>query len=781
MMASRSQPDASTAEDGDGARDGVQRFFAGVGRVVVRFRYLVVLTWLVFAVASVAFLPSLSSVTNGNNSSFLPTGQPSVKAAQLAGPFQRGTLPQALLVATRAGGPLTPADNTAIARAETAVRQVVGVVGVRDQGVSRDGQARKIQVTLTGDAAGMNGAKNYVNAIRATFSRVGAPGGLSLYLTGPIVAEVDNAASNSSSQSATSLLSIVVILVLLFMVYRSILAPFLTLLPAALVWLAAGPVIAESHQLFGIGISPITQILLIVLLLGAGTDYGLFLVFRVREEMRRGLDPHPAIVRALARVGETIAFSAGTVIAALLCLLLASFGFYKGLGPSMAIGVAIMLLAGLTLMPALLAIFGRAAFWPNRVGAGEYKAGIWGRVAGRIVQQPILVFLTGVLAFGALAVYGVLTYAPAGFGKAAGAASATSQSARGTAAINAHFPAAQANPTNLLFRYPTSVWQNPSVLAQATKGLGTDRVFRSTNGPLDPNGTHLSTAQLQQLHAQLGSAIKLAVTPPAGSAISPALYNAYRATAQFISPDGHTVQFYSALAAGAPDSNTAMRAVPSIRGAVTGVATATKAVASGVAGEAAFSYDISSLSDSDLLRIVPVALLVIGVLLGLVLRSLVAPWYLLASVGLSYLAALGVAVVVFMGFGGGSGLSFFLPFLMFIFLMALGSDYNILVMTRIREESHEDSLPAAVTRAIGATGGTVTSAGLILAGSFLALTAVGGAQVQQIGLGIAAGILMDTFLVRTLLIPSVVVLLGRWNWWPSRLTGGPTRQSREAA
>jgi RND superfamily putative drug exporter len=163
-------------------------------------------------------------------------------------------------------------------------------------------------------------------------------------------------------------------------------------------------------------------------------------------------------------------------------------------------------------------------------------------------------------------------------------------------------------------------------------------------------------------------------------------------------------------------------------------------------------------------------LIVIAILLAIVLRSLVAPWYLIASVGLSYLAALGLAVVVFMGIGGGAGLNFVLPFFMFIFIMALGSDYNILVMTRIREEAQQYDLRTAVAHAINATGGTVTSAGLILAGSFAVLTIAGGGQIQQIGFSIAAGILMDTFLIRTLLIPSLVVIIGRWNWWPSALS-----------
>ena len=173
----------------------------------------------------------------------------------------------------------------------------------------------------------------------------------------------------------------------------------------------------------------------------------------------------------------------------------------------------------------------------------------------------------------------------------------------------------------------------------------------------------------------------------------------------------------------------------------------------------------------------PIAILAIGLLLALVLRSVVAPLYLIASVGVSYLAALGLSVLIFIKLGGSHGLVFFMPFLMFIFLLALGEDYNILVMTRIREEAHQHPLREAVRRALSRTGTTVTSAGMVLAGTFLVLTVVagsgsGGEQIRDIGLGLALGILMDTFLVRTLLVPSTVVLLGRWNWWPSRMSRG---------
>jgi len=256
------------------------------------------------------------------------------------------------------------------------------------------------------------------------------------------------------------------------------------------------------------------------------------------------------------------------------------------------------------------------------------------------------------------------------------------------------------------------------------------------------------------------------------------VYQAYRATANLVSPDGRTVLYETGLHAGDPGSTSAMNAVPALRAETTAVAKSVGASDSALGGEAPALYDISSISNSDLKHIIPIAILAIGILLALVLRSLVAPLYLIASVGISYLAALGLSVLIFIKLGNSGGLVFFMPFLMFIFLLALGEDYNILMMTRIREEAQRLPLRDAVTRALSATGSTITSAGLVLAGTFIVLTVVagggsGGDQVRDIGLGLALGVLMDTFLVRTLLVPSTVVLLGRWNWWPSKMSRMP--------
>jgi RND superfamily putative drug exporter len=251
-------------------------------------------------------------------------------------------------------------------------------------------------------------------------------------------------------------------------------------------------------------------------------------------------------------------------------------------------------------------------------------------------------------------------------------------------------------------------------------------------------------------------------------------YQLFRATSQFVSKDGKTIQFQTSLAAGDPSTTAALNAVPAVRTAAESVVPTLHATDSGVTGEAPALYDISSISNSDLAHVIPIAIIVIGVLLALVMRSLVAPLYLIASVAISYFAALGLAVIIFIEIGGSGGITFILPFLLFIFLLALGEDYNILVMTRIREEAHRLPLREAVSRAVGVTGTTVTSAGLVLAGTFAVFAVVGGrgaggGQIVDVGVGLAIGILMDTFVVRTVLVPCTVVLLGRWNWWPSKL------------
>ncbi len=751
---------------------GIHAIFRGIGSFAVKFRWFVLLAWVVAAVAVPRALPSLSSVTQGNNANFLPASAPSEHALQLAAPLGGSTLTPVPVVAASAQGALTTADQAWLQKLQHDLGQVPTVVRVRDLGRAPDGQAAQLQVLSNVSQGGAgNGLTTLVKDLRATISRDGPPPGLSVHLAGAVAINVDQQSKSGSTDSQIQLLSIIFIIGLLLLVFRALLAPLVTLVPAVLAVTISGPLVAEAAH-HGLKVSPLAQILLIVLVLGAGTDYGLFLVFRVRENLRGGLDRRQAVIAAVEKVGESITFSAATVIAALLSLLFATFEFYSNLGIPLAIGIGVILLAGLTLLPALLAIFGRAVFWPSKTQAGTGKTGVWGRVSARIVSHPAPTLIVGLLVFGGLAI-AVSANTPAGFGGNT-TAPAGSDSAAGAAILSAHFPNTSANPTNIIYRLRQPAWNDVPALATARSQLAASGLFTAVTGPLNPNGGVLTAAQLTTLHDRLGPPQLLPPVPPAGTAVPPVTYQLYRATGLYISQDGLTVQFETGLKAGDPSTTAAMNAIPAVRAEAATVMRSIGAADYGVGGQAPAIYDISSISNSDLIHVIPIAIVVIGILLALVMRSLVAPLYLIVSVGLSYLAALGLSVLVFIKIAGDGGLIFFLPFLMFIFLLALGEDYNILVMSRIREEAQHLSLRDAVSRALVATGTTVTSAGLVLGGTFSVFAIVGAqqgsTQFRDVGAGLALGVLMDTFLVRTLLVPSTVVLLGRWNWWPSAMS-----------
>lgn len=722
--------------------------FGKIAKFSVKFRWPIIIFWIVMVPILSSSFPNINDVTQNSTKDFLPKNSPTDQASKLETAFQKeDTASNAVLVASRKTDSLSSSDNAALQKLVDNVKKVKEITEVDDLGVSADGQAHEYLVGVSGAAFG-NGAFDIVDNLRSTIHKAGLPSGLKANLTGDLAASVDQENANSSGRNKTELYSVVLILALLLLVFRSILAPIVTLLPAALALMVAQPVIAESTKA-GVQVGFITQILLIILLLGAGTDYGLFLVFRVREEMRsKGLNAKQAVVEALTHVGESITFSALTVVGALLCLMLATFGLYKGLGPALAIGLGIMLLIALTFLPALLSVLGRAVFWPSKTKAREDKIGLWGRLADRAIKRPVLVLLAGVVLLGGLG-FGLAGYKSAGFGDVS--APSGSDSAVGQQVIASHFPAANNNPQLLIFRFKQSVWQNPQPVAKAQTELSASKDFKAISGPLNANGFSLTTEQLEQLHGS-GS--------PTEKALS-----------QFISKDGKTVQYYAVLSAGKTGSATAVAAIPEIRTELQKVAKDVGAEQNSIFSADSVAYDINQTTDKDLLRIIPIVLLVIAALLAILLRSLVAPWYLIASVGLSYIASLGLAMIVFVYIFHHGGLNFVLPFLMFVFGMALGQDYNILVMSRIREEAHHHkSLFAAITKAIGITGTTVTSAGLILAGTFSIFGIVGGnEQGQQIGFGVAFAILLDTFFVRTLLVPSVVAILGKWNWWPSKL------------
>jgi RND superfamily putative drug exporter len=768
----------------------VGTFFTAAGRLSVRFRWVIVLAWVSGTAAAMVLLPSLSSVTQSDNTSFLPASAPSEQAAELASPLQGASLTAVTVVTARAGGPLSAADGTFVARLAGSLSRVARVVAVRDAGQSADGQADQLTVLAAlAQSGGLATTQQaaLVAGVRDVIRAAGPPGGLAVRTAGTVATRVDTNATSVKTGGQVQWFSIIFVVALLVAVFRSALAPLIAVLPAVVVVLVAERLTAEA-AVHGLGVSQIASLLLIVLVLGAGTDYALFLMFRVREEMRGrspsggsgGVVPpgqhcREAIVFSVGRVGETITFSAGVLIAALLSLATASFSLYSGLAAPLAIAIGLMLVAGLTLLPALLAICGPAAFWPSSVRPGTGRAGWWGPACSRIVRRPLATLVIGLVVFGALAVASA-GYLAAGLGGPATGPSG-SDSAAGDALLTRHFPQTAANPTVIVLRLRQPAWAAAGAVAAAERQLAADPVFTSVSGPLDANGTALTAAQYAAFYAAYGPPRAIAASvrvPPARLAA----FESYRASGSYVSADGRTISFATALSAGSATTAAAARAVPAVRVAAARAARTAGAAAAGVTGQAAFTSDVARLSDGDLRTVIPIAIAVIAVLLALVMRSLIAPLYLIASVVLSYFAALGLTVLVFMKAAGQPGLTFILPFLLFVFLLALGEDYNILVMTRIREEAQRLPLREAVGRALSVTGTTVTSAGLVLAGTFGVLAIVGsgsaGAQnvrtIVNVGVGLALGVLMDTFLVRTLLVPAAVVLIGRWNWWPSALS-----------
>ncbi|HWE33009.1 MAG TPA: MMPL family transporter [Solirubrobacteraceae bacterium] len=747
--------------------------YEALARFVVRFRVAIVVFWVLVVVVTTAVLPTLGSQVNDNNSAFLRSSAPSSKAANLAAPLLgggAGKIAEVTIVASR-NGPFSAADVGALEREAQLALHVQNVKSVRALGISSDREAAALRVRVAFSGNDITKDTNIIAALQSTLARAGAPAGLQMHLAGQVATVVANQKSSNKAGGKVQGFSLLFVVLLLLVVFRSIPAALVTIIPSVFALLISIRLIGGLGE-SGLKISSITQVLLIVLLIGAGTDYGLFLVFRVREALRDGLEPHDAVRRAIVRVGESITASAGTVMLALLTLLIATFGLYKDLAVPLAVGVFVMLMIGLTLLPALLAILGRRAFWPSKIEPGVQPEGAWARIASRLVRHPKTTLGIGVVVFLALAAI-ALGYKSGGFGGATNPP-AGSDAAAGNAALAKHFPQSSSNPANLVFAYGNAVYSDPAVLARAEASLRQSGKFVQLAGPLDPNGTSFTPAQYAQLYSKLGPPARLPVLEPGGVHVPEARYNAYRASAEFVSADGRIVQFEASLRAGTQNSTAAMNATPAIRTAVTSAATASGAAANGVAGEAAAVYDINQTANHDLRVVIPVAIVAIGLLLALVLRSAIAPLYLIVSVALSYLAALGFTTLVFIDIGTSGGISFILPFLMFIFLLALGEDYNILVMTRIREEAQRMPLRDAVVRAVARTGTTVTSAGIILGGTFAVFAIVGGggsegSQLRAIGFGLAAGILMDTFLVRTLLVPATVTLLGRWNWWPSKM------------
>ena len=532
-------------------------------------------------------------------------------------------------------------------------------------------------------------------------------------MTGPAGFSADATKAFEGINSTLLLVTAGLVFVLLVLIYRSPIfwmLPLFTVLLAESVVRGLGTLLADA----GVVINGQTGGILLVLVFGAGTDYALLLTARYREELQLLEDKYAAMRVALRQGGPAIVASAGTVIAALLCLSLARVNSTAGLGPVGAMGVAVAAVAMLTLLPALLLIGGRRAFWPfmPRVGQEHHPStGVWGRL-GRALERhrrPAWIGTTlalGVLALGTLGLDDDLTTANSFRGSV--------ESAQGQRLLSQAFPAGESAPTVVLVTDPAKV--GPAVAA-ARESEGVTRVGPPERG--DP-GTR-----------------------------------------------------FDVILAGEPFGTSGFASIEPLRHELR--AAAGNAVL--VGGPTAEEADLRAAVEHDTKVLIPLVLAVVLVILVLLLRSVAAPVMLIATVVLSFAAALGGSLVLFDLFADFPGEDPSYPLFAFIFLVALGVDYNIFLMARVREEALLRPTREAMRQGLAVTGGVITSAGVVLAGTFSVLAVLPLVALTQIGITVAFGVLLDTFVVRSILVPALTFELGERVWWPSALG----RRRRETA
>ena len=453
--------------------------------------------------------------------------------------------------------------------------------------------------------------------------------------------------------------------------------------------------------------------ILIVVLFGIGTDYILFLMFRYRERLRLGEDKKEAMAQALTRVGEVIASAAGVVIVAFLALTLSSLSIFRSLGPTLAIAVAVTLVAGLTLVPAVVSLLGPRVFWPSKSWQRVPKGARFTAIGRGLGARPALFAVVSGLVLIALAL-GALALKPTFDLSSAGIPSnAESQTALHT----------------LEKGYPPGATDATQVYLHATSGT-------------------LSPSEVTSYGA------KLKTMPGVGTVQQPQ-----------VSKDGATAE-YTVFLNQNPQSTTAVNLVKNqLRPAAH--AAAPPGTYALVGGITAVFADIQQALNHDYVVVFPVAAVIILLILALLLRSLVAPWYLMVSVGLGFAATLGATVLVFQTFAGQAGLVFILPVYIYLFVVALGTDYNILMIARLREQAREGMPPReAAANAVAHAGPAIGAAGLILAGTFASLTLAGNQILTQIGFAVSCGIVVAAFVMAMFFAPSLTALIGRRAWWP---------------
>jgi RND superfamily putative drug exporter len=695
---------------------------------------VLIVVWLALAGIGGPFFGRVSEVSSNDQASYLPASADATQVADLQAKFSGGDSVPAIVVYQRSSG-LTKSDLSSIADDATSIGDLPGVKGdVSPPVTSKDGKASEVFVPFADDSD----LDAHVAGLR-THLKSSTPDGVNSYVTGPAGFTADLVAAFGGIDGILLAVALAAVFVILVIVYRSPLLPLLVLatsmfaLCVALLvvwWLAKWGIVQLNGQVQGI---------LFILVIGAATDYSLLYVSRYREALRDEHSKWQATWKAVRGAFGPVVASAGTVIVGLLCLLFSDLNSNRALGPVASIGIVFAFLAAMTFLPSVLMAFGRAAFWPVRpkfgsrhpqaVGPGAH--GLWARVAAGIRRAPRIVWIVCTVALLAGAT-GLLQLKAEGVPQS-DIVLGHSDARDGQKVLADHFPGGSGSPA--LVVGPRSELKPIADLLLDHSGVSSVSVSAKDS----PSGSAPVTKKGVQ---PLG--------PPGTPAPDPTVV------------DGDVM--LQATLTHPADSDAAESTVRSLR-------TDLSKLHGGilVGGVTAVAVDSNDASIHDRNTIIPIVLVVILVILMLLLRAIVAPVILVLSVVVSFAASLGVSAYVFNDLFRFPGADPAVPLYGFVFLVALGIDYNIFLMTRVREESLLHGTRQGILRGLAVTGGVITSAGLVLASTFAALGVIPILFLAQIAFIVAFGVLVDTLVVRSLLVPAVSYDIGRASWWPSRL------------
>ena len=682
---------------------------------------ILVLVWLGLGSLGGPTFGKISDVTTNDRAAFLPASTESTKVQELQSTYQNGQSIPAIVV-LEADNSFTPADLASYRSLADRLSTVAGVEGkVIGPIPSQDMQALEFIAPVSTTAE----LKEVVGTLRSETDK-GLPHDIRAYVTGPAGLSADLSKAFGGIDGILLIVALAAVFIILLIVYRSVLLPVIVLVNAVFALCAAILVVYLMAQHNLIELNGQSQGILSILVIGAATDYSLLLVARYREALESAPSKWEAMWRGIKGAFEPILASAATVILALLCLLFSDLNSNKSLGPIAATGIAFAFLATLTFLPSLLVLCGKAAFWPSKIAVVSVRRqrniitgleelhGVWRRVGNLLAVKARIVWVVIALMLTA-ASFGLLQLRASGVPQTDIILS-SSNAADGQKAISRHFSAGSGAPT--LVAAPARSIQAAADTLQRSQYF-TDIMVYTDRGP----SNNLAKAKI--IDGKVLLTATLTVDP--------------------YSPQGETAitQLRKNLASSAPGSL--------------------------VGGTTALDLDTSTTASSDLIKIVPIILLMIFVVLAFLLRALVAPLILIGTVVLSFAATLGISALVFNHVFHFPGAEATVPLFGFVFLVALGVDYNIFLISRTREETASFGTQAAILHSLGKTGGVITSAGIVLAATFAALGIIPILFLAQLAFIVAFGVLLDTFIVRSLLVPALFKDIGSKVWWPSTL------------